>query len=172
MIFVDTLVVLYFSYVSDCLTAKSVLITFDDVTNGAQALISSPYVTLTWSNLYVIEATLQSNTSGYQTALRSGQWVAFNKNGTTTSSVSSANASFTVYSFIAASVTSDNNFTLTINGYQSQAIVFSTNITLTTNSASFVQLNWTAVEKITFTSPSNISTFAMDNLKLCLGYPR
>ncbi|CAF1189861.1 unnamed protein product [Didymodactylos carnosus] len=155
---------------SDCLTNNSTLITFDDLTNLTDYTIPNGYFNLRWSNVRVLQASVYGLYSGYLTALSSGQYVAVSVNiysNPLTISLPPSNSSnttaFTIWSFNASSAWFDNN-TVTMQGSRLGYLLYIQNVTLKLNSATFVQLDWTNIDRITFSS--SIAQFVMDNLCL------
>ncbi|CAF1500821.1 unnamed protein product, partial [Didymodactylos carnosus] len=145
-----------------CLANGSTLITFDDIdnlTNSSYNIqIPNGYSNLQWSNVYILQASLYPS-SGYVTALTSGQDVAFNWYGRPMNISSSI--LFTINSFIAASAWYDNN-TVIMQGYQSGTLLYSQTVTLYIKTSLLVQLNWINIDNIAFTSSAQ--WFVMDNL--------
>jgi hypothetical protein len=153
-------------------SATDTLITFDDLPAiSSYATIPDTYYDLFWSNAgYVLVSSMPLG--GYQTALSSGLYDAFNGGGNPMTISSPANSNFNISSFIAAAAW-NYNLTLSIYGKRNGTTIYQQTLTLQPTNSSFVVLNWAYIDAITFNTSGGTQDpnyadsgpqFAMDNL--------
>ncbi|CAF1339744.1 unnamed protein product [Adineta ricciae] len=156
-------------------TGTSTLITFDDLpTITVSTLISNGYFGLSWSNAYYDAASRNVPGSGYYTALSSGSYITLNGFGNPMAIASTTPNTFNISSFIAAAAWNDN-LNLAISGKRNGTTVYQQTVTLQVTNSTWVSLNWTYIDTVTFTTSGGTvnslfagtysgSQFAMDDL--------
>ncbi|CAF2809699.1 unnamed protein product [Rotaria sp. Silwood2] len=112
--------------------------------------------------------------SGCMTLVKGGtrQHVVYNNQARTASIAALPSQTFNVKSLLAAGVW-NNNLRLSILGYRSSYIVYTSNVILQATATSVIDLHWTNIERLNFTSYGGTSAgfphysgtmFAMDDL--------
>ncbi|CAF1453575.1 unnamed protein product [Didymodactylos carnosus] len=155
--------------------AGSNLITFEDVYVGDVGEIPNGYSGLNWNNIYASsEHPKNYDTSGYPTALTSGEFLTLNGNGQPITITINPPNVFDIHSFVASAAWNDN-LTLTIIGQRLPSTIYRKMITLRMYTSTLVVLNWLNIEKLILSTSGgtpvferNATHFAMDNL--CVKY--
>ncbi|CAF1327799.1 unnamed protein product [Didymodactylos carnosus] len=118
-------------------------------------MIPNGYYGLQWSNVGIVRSFLYP-TSGYTTALSSGQDVAYNAYGTPMSIASSPSSPFTINSFVAASAWYDNN-TLMMTGSRAGSFLYGTTTSTT------IQMTSQSVQQSNGSLPSQCTNYVTNN---------
>ncbi|CAF4093432.1 unnamed protein product, partial [Rotaria magnacalcarata] len=162
-----------------CSTCPSgfTLIDFDEFSGGVSPLPPF-YRGLEWTNAGVVARSYHP-TSGYVTALSSGEYVSFNGGGNLMSisvGISSPLEAFSIKSFVIAAAWK-NDLQLSMTGWRSEVRVHNQTIILQTKLATDVVLDWRNIDKINFETFGGTNAmlgddgthFGMDNLCITTG---
>ncbi|CAF1407781.1 unnamed protein product [Adineta steineri] len=164
-------------------TTPNTLITFDDLPEVSDtASIPNNYFDLVWSNVAYMFIPYFNSQNGDHTALSSELYVAYNNYGNPmTISSPAASYAFNINSFITVALFR-NNLTLSMHGKRDGVTIHQQTVILQTNVSSFIVLNWTYIDTISFTTSGGIvnpmfsaqendTTFAIDNLCVDIQQP-
>ncbi|CAF1407798.1 unnamed protein product [Adineta steineri] len=157
-------------------TTPNTLITFDDLPAiSGYAWIPNNYFDLVWSNVAYMFIPYFNLQNGDHTALSTGLYAAYNVDGSPMTISSPATSyAFNINSFVAVAF-SRNNLILSVDGKLDGTTIYQQTVILQTNVSSFIVLNWTYIDTISFTTSGGIinpmfsgqendTNFAMDNL--------
>lgn len=144
--------------------ASAVILGFDDIVSGVgEAAIPSGYAGLNWQNFYTAHKDAYPDGS-YGIGTTSGSYIAFNGYGQAADIVASTGT----FSFDGGWFTSawEDNNVLLIEGFTDGDIFadLSLSVTLSTQAPLFVDVNWSGLQKVRFSTSS--WHFAMDDLRI------
>ena len=155
-------------------SAKSTLITFDDITNSTDTPgfeIPNGYNGLNWGNAQVLDGdTFFNPSTGYKAGLVSHPYLAFDP-WAGDISISSVNGStFAINSFYSCAVWYDGYVTLNITGSKSGAVLYTKSLLLSMANKTLIELNWSNIDSVLLSSTCEICCndkhFTMDNLSV------
>lgn len=161
------------------------LIDFESVPNADpntdRNAVPANYSGFVWTNFNVVAPSLIYPNSGYMALLNSGSehFVARNTPNLMTSIGSVPSQLFGVKSFLATGAW-NNNLQLSLLGYRSGFVIYTQKVILQATTASIINLDWTNIDRINFTSSGGTSAgyphyaglhFAMDDLCLTKKLP-
>jgi len=165
------LCVVFFSYFIVG-SANATILTFDDITEGAGAPVSS-YGGLTWNNVSVIYAYTEIFgilDHGYKNGVVSGDYVAFNNYGETANVTNDGE----LFDFNGAYLTAawNNGLNITVVGKLEGAEIYNQTVTVDIYSPTWFSFNFFGIDELEFLSSGGKSAFpnhpgshqfAMDN---------
>ena len=146
------------------------VLSFDDVTTSTIGdSIPSGYGGFDWSNMSVLHKDLHAG-SGYENGTVSGDYVAFNNDGTA-ASVSDGNFSFT-----GAYLTAAWNTGLSVNlkGYSSGSLIYDQTVVVDTDAPTWFNFNFNNIDNLVFESFGGVGGaghFVMDDFTYVIPEP-
>jgi len=153
-------------------TAQSSVLSFDDVTEDAEAVVADGYGGLNWSNFWVQNPVLSQIAdfdSGFYNGLVSEGYTAFNGNGET-AEISSVNPfDFTSAYFAAASRW---GLEITATGYRNGSQLYQIQFAVDTDAAQLLNFNFIGIDRLAFVAAGGDEYlgagfhFTMDNASI------
>jgi len=124
-------------------SANATVVTFDDITTRAAAVVPTEYAGLTWWNYSVLNAKSYPLKSGYKNAGAFGDYVAY-------SLLANSVTSDKDFNFVGAYLTSawNNNLVVNVAGYNNGVSVYSRDVTLSPTSKLWFEADFLGIDEL------------------------